>query len=348
LAAVLVVAGLVALTEASVFGDEGAQQPPAQTQQAQTQAPAQAQVQTPAQAQTQAPAQAQTQAPASAPAEKGPPLPLHTFSGVSGTLMVPSAYFANPPLDGDVFALPSVSGIHLSMGHGRDMDVFSVTDNIFGRLELGYAYNRFDIGDLGQTIQNMTGISIHDQFVELHHFNARVMLVKDGDFGQPWVPAVTAGVEYMDNTSINDLNRELHGTLRQIGIFDDQGADYTLHATKMITALPRPVMLTAGARLTEAAQAGLLGFTHEWKVVGEGSICVMATDRVALGAEYRQNPNEYKAVPGIAAPEADWWSVLVAYILSKHATVAAGYANFGTVMNHEAREVWGVELKYEF
>jgi hypothetical protein len=329
----VVAAGAVALTGSSVFGDEAATQPSAQTQ-----PPAQ----TPPSAQTEPSAERQP------PAEKGPPLPLHTFSGVSGTLMVPSACFANPPSDGDVFALPSVSGIHLSMGHGRDMDVFNVTDNVWGRFELGYAYNRFDIGDLGETIRNATGISIHDQFVELHHFNARAMLIKEGDFGQSWIPAVTAGVEYMDNTSINDLNRELNGTLRKIGIFDDQGADYTLHATKTITALPRPVMLTAGARLTEAADAGLLGFTHHWKVVGEGSVCVMITDRLVLAGEYRQNPNEYKAVSGICAPESDWWSVCLAYILSKHATVAAGYANFGTVMNHEAREVWGVELKYEF
>jgi hypothetical protein len=302
----------------------------------------------PAAAPTTAPATAPTTAPAPETDTKGLPLPLHAYEGVSGAFIIPSAYLANPARDGDVFGLPSVGGIYVGLGHGRDLDVLTITENLWGRVELGYGYNRFDIGDLGTDIQNATGISIHDQFVELHHFNARYMLIKDGDFGEPWVPAVTAGAEYMYNDTESHLDHELHGTLSSIGVKHDQGCDYTLHASKMIKELPRPVMLTAGARLTEAAQNGLLGFTDEWKVVGEASACVMVTDRIILAAEYRQNPDEYKPVSGLIAPEADWWSLCAAYILSKHATIAAGYANFGTVMNHEAREVWGVAFKYEF
>ena len=39
----------------------------------------------------------------------GPPLPLHTVEGNSGVFITSTAYLANPPAEGDVLGLPSLS-----------------------------------------------------------------------------------------------------------------------------------------------------------------------------------------------------------------------------------------------
>ena len=282
------------------------------------------------------------------PTGKPPPLPLHAVEGVGGSFAVHSAYLVNPPKKGDIFGLPSVGGILVHLGQGRNLDAFTITENLWGRLELGYGWNHFEMGDLPQDIQNATGIKIGEDSVDLHNFNARLLLLKEGAFGQSWLPALTFGTHYKYNATIDRIDDDLGGTLRKIGIKDNDGFDFTLYASKMITALPRPVILSAGLRSTEAAHIGLLGFTGDRKIVGEGSVCVLATDRLILAAEYRQKPNEYKSIPGLVEREDGWWTLCAAYVLSKRATIAAGYAHFGHVLNHKANGAWGVAFKYEF
>ncbi len=280
--------------------------------------------------------------------QSAPPLPLHSVEGTGGVFSTQSAYLVNPAKEGEVFGMPSVGVLHVHLGKGKDLETFSVTETLWDRVELGYAFNYADFGDLPQDIERITGIRIGDQYVGLHNVNARLALMKDGDFDQAWVPALTFGVHYKYNDTINDANDDLMGGLRAIGIDDNDGVDFTLYASKMITNLPRPVMVSAGIRATEAAHLGLLGFTNDRKVVGEGSICVFATDRIILAAEYRQKPNEYDEVPGLFEEEDDWWTLCAAYIVNDRITLGAGYGHFGQVLNHEANSAWGVKAKIEF
>ncbi len=106
--------------------------------------------------------------------------------------------------------------------------------------------------------------------------------------------------------------------------------------------------ISATSRSTEGAHLGLLGFTDDRDIVGEGSICALVTDRFLLAAEYRQKPDEYDAIPGLVGGEDDWWTLCVGYIVNDHLTIAGGYAHFGQVLNHAANCAWGVAVKYEF
>jgi hypothetical protein len=280
--------------------------------------------------------------------QSAPPLPLHSIEGTGGVFSTQSAYLVNPPGEGEVFGMPSVGVLHVHMGHGRALDTFTITETLWGRLELGYGFNYIDFGDLPQDIERATGIRISDQYAGLHNINARLAVTKEGDFDQAWLPALTVGVHYKYNDTIDDANDDLMGGLRAIGIDDNDGIDFTLYASKMITNLPRPVMVSAGLRSTEAAHIGLLGFTGDRKVVGEGSICVFATDRLIFAAEYRQKPNEYDEVPGLFEEEDDWWTLCAAYIVNDRMTIGGGYGHFGQVLNHEANSSWGVKIKVEF
>jgi hypothetical protein len=289
----------------------------------------------------------------SGPAEKPAPLPLHQIEGNGGIFSTLSAYLVNPPRNGELVGRPSVGFAYVDIGHGRNLEAFTITESPWKRLELGYAYDRLALADLGQDVERATGIRLRNNEVQLHNFNARLNLVKEGDFDQKWVPAVTFGTHYKYNDGIQQISDDLKpalgpGGLQAQGIRGDSGTDFTLYASKMLTFLPRPVLLNVGGRATEGAHIGLLGFTSGYEFVAEANVAVFVTDRLALAAEYRQKPNNYKPIGNLVAREDDWWTIDAAYVVNKHLTLAAGYGHFGQVLNHEANGVWGLTTKWEF
>ena len=123
----------------------------------------------------------------------------------------------------------------------------------------------WDSARLPSDIHTATGIDLTETDIWLHHFNVRGLIVKENTCagGIP-LPAITAGVHFKVNGNIEDVNQELGGgtVLPTIGYRDSSGIDYTLTATKTIPpdVLGRPLILTAGLRLSEASQLGILGF----------------------------------------------------------------------------------------
>jgi hypothetical protein len=281
---------------------------------------------------------------------EGPCLPLHTVEGMSGHFSVPSAYFANLPPEGEVVARPSVGATHVHLGHGKHLEAFSITGNLWGRVELGYAFDLLDVGDSYEAIGGAFGIRPGGHSVRMHNLNLRGQVVKDGDFDLSWMPAVTLGVHYKSNADFEDLDDDLApiGGLDPLGLEDDDGIDVTLYATKMLTFLPRPGVVTLGLRSTEAAHLGLLGFTGERKIVVEGAVCYLLTDDIALAGEYRQKPDEYESIRNVLEGEDDWWVLAAAYLPSDRVSVALGYGHFGQLLNHEANSSWGIAVKLEF
>lgn len=293
-----------------------------------------------------APALAETAAP---PVQKSaPPLPFHSVEGIGGAFAVPSAYVVNPSPSGEVFGLPAIGGMHVHVGKGRVLDALTVTETLWGRLELGYGLDHFDSGDLSGDIQAATGMIMSRNSINLHNFNAKFLAIPEGSWDQAWLPALSLGVHYKYNETLNTLNKDLAGTFTAIGIDDNDGWDFTLFASKMITCLPRPIILTAGARSTQAAHIGLLGFTGERKIVPEATLCVLAAPNLAFAFEYRAKPDEYTPIPGLVAGEDDWWTICTGWIVNDRMTLSGGYAHFGDMLNHRANGAWGVALKYEF
>lgn len=275
-------------------------------------------------------------------AEKPPPLPLHNIEGNGGIFSTLSAYLVNPPREGELVGRPSAGFSFVELGHNRQLEALTVTETPWKRLELGYGYNHFGLGDLKEVA------GLQDDAVSLHNFNARVQMLKEGEFEQKWVPALTLGTHYKYNETYRSIDQTLNGLLRTHDVTKKQGTDFTLYASKLLTFLPRPLLVELGGRATEAAHLGLLGFTDTYNFVFEGNAVLFLTDRLALAAEYRQKPNAYQPVGSVIAPEDDWWTLDAAYVVSKHFTVAAGYGHFGDVLNHEANGVWGLTTKFEF
>ena len=275
--------------------------------------------------------------------EKGPPLPLHQIEGNGGIFATLSAYIVNPPRNGEPIGRPSIGFAYVNLGHEQNLEAFTVTESPFKRLELGYGWDRLGLGDLPQALG---GIPTDE--VQLHNFNARFQILKEGEFDQKWVPALTAGVHYKYNDGFNQLNSDVGGALANAGIKHNSGTDFTLYASKLFTQLPRPVLLEAGGRATESVWEGLGGFTGKYNFVFEGNAVVFVTDSILLAAEYKQQPRDYQAIGSLVRKESDWWTIDAAYVVNKHLTLAAGYGHFGNVLNHEANGVWGLTTKWEF
>ena len=285
---------------------------------------------------------------ASVKSEKPPPLPLHQIEGNGGIFSTLSAYIVNPPRDGEPVGRPAVGFSYVDLGHSQDLEALTLTEAPLSRLELGFGYENFNLGNLPLDVYKATGLNLSESDVNLYNFNARVQILKEGEFDQKWLPALTFGVHYKYNDSYDDINSQLKGTLKAIGVSQDDGVDFTLYASKLFTQLPRPVLVELGGRATEGVWNGLLGFTDSYNFLFEGNVVVFVTDNIALAAEYRQQPTDYTAVPGLIGKAGDWWTIDAAYVVNKHLTLAVGYGHFGTVLNNEANGVWGITTKWEF
>jgi hypothetical protein len=284
-------------------------------------------------------------------AQAGPPLPLHTIEGTSGVCLSGTAYLANPAEGGKAFGLPSVSTTAVFLGE-KDLESFAVTENLWGPIEVGYAYERFGLGDWPDDVKTAAGASV-SQHLGLHNVNFRIMTIKEGDFECPWMPAVTFGTHLKWNEGQTKLDDDLGGLLDTLGSDHSRGMDFTLAASKTVTdLLPRPVIVSAGIRNGDAIHTGLFGFAGERRTTFEGSVIAFLTDRLAFAAEYRQKSDlmDQFSTGGyhLVKAENDWWTLCLGYVLNDHTTISSGYANLGNVANHREESAFGIQVKHEF
>ena len=280
-----------------------------------------------------------------------PPLPTHNVEGNSGVFITNTAYLCNPAEPGQTFGLPSVSGTVAAIGE-KDFESFVVTENILGRIELGYAMQRIGLGDWPHDVKAATGMHVQNHAL-VHNFNTRLMVIEEGGFNCSWMPAVTIGSHFKWNEDLSDINKQLNGTCDLIGADHSFGTEFTAVATKTITGLlPKPLILSAGLRNGDGIQTGLLGFAGERRTTFEGSAIYFLTDRLLIASEYRQKSDlaDQCSAGGadLVKAENDWWDVCLAYVANDHLTIAGGYADFGNVLNHRENCVWALQVKYEF
>lgn len=281
----------------------------------------------------------------------GPPLPTHNVEGNSGVFITSTAYLANPPEGDAVFGLPSVSTSFAAIGE-KDFESVAVTENIWGKVELGYAMERIGLGDWPADVKTASGLHV-DNHVFVHNFNTRLMVIEEGGLDCDWMPAVTLGAHFKWNDGINDIDKQTVGLCAGLGADHDSGTEFTAVATKTIADwLPRPLIVSAGLRNGDGIHTGLLGFAGERRTTFEGSFIYFLTDKLLLASEYRQKSDliDQCSMGGkhLIKAENDWWDICLGYIVNDHITIAGGYANFGNVLNHHEDNVWAIQLKYEF
>jgi hypothetical protein len=280
----------------------------------------------------------------------GAPLPFHTIEGVGGCGFTPMAYLVNPGPEGAVCGKPAGALTYVNMG-AKNLNSLSVTETLFGRVELGYCASRLGLGNLPSAIRDATSVDIGHSDVWLHNFNARLLLVKENTcLAGLAMPAVTFGAHIKVNDGIRDINRSLNGAFSQIGYNRENGEDFTLTCTKTFVpdVLGRPVILTAGLRESQASQVGYLGFSDTYHSSFEGSVVFLPRDWLVLAYEFRQKSSPYGQIAGLIGREDSWHGFHAALIMNPNTTFSVGYGLLGNVAETEVNNAWCLQLKHEF
>jgi hypothetical protein len=188
---------------------------------------------------------------------------------------------------------------------------------IYNRVEISYAQQNFNTEKVGGALGLGNGFSFRQDVLGL-----KVRLFGDAVLDQDsWVPQVSIGVQHKKNNQ--------SAVLSYIGARSDEGNDYYVSATKLF--LSQSVLVNATVRYTKANQIGILGFggdrNNSYRAELEGSVAYLVSRNWAVGAEYRQKPNNL----GIAK-EDNWVDAFVAWAPTKRVSVTLAYADLGNIV----------------
>lgn len=116
-----------------------------------------------------------------------------------------------------------------------------------------------------------------------------------------------------------------------VGAGDDSGYEVYVAATKVFfdAIAGRNLLLNATMRSTDAHQTGLLGFGGEGvsrKLMLESSAVLLLNYNLALGAEFKQKPNQLGF-----ADEQHWRDLFAAWFINKNASLVLGYVDLGDI-----------------
>ena len=239
--------------------------------------------------------------------------------GAAGGGIVPWALIAGYGTKDEIGA--TASHTYLDISDFR-LQSAAVAVGLFDRVELSYARQRFDLGS------TVPGRSIRQDVV-----GAKLRVLGDAVFDQDlWLPQLAVGVQYKHN-------RDYDFIPRAIGASRGSGTDFYVAATKLFLAgaLGRNVLLDATVRATKANQLGILGFGGDlddrYRMVFEGSAALFLTDRLGVGYEYRQKPNNLSAFR-----EQAYQDVFVAWLPNKRVALTAAYAKLGQIADRKRQE----------
>ncbi len=238
-------------------------------------------------------------------------VPLNNLEGVGGVAFNPLAYTAGTDFDAaektpgisttikDVVRKPQFGLWYVRLNRTKiDWNAESVATTLFDRLEVSYG-NEIVALDGGQNIhKGSTGL--------------KALLVKENDWDTKWVPAVSVGTIYKQTSfqTGNDV--------------DKNGYDYYAVATKLITQLPKPVLLSGGILSTNSRTTGVLGFDKKRDTTWFANIDVLPLKDLAVGFEYKQGADF-----GTAYKNSNDWDAHLAWFANKNLTLVAAYVNAG-------------------
>ncbi|MCO5044310.1 MAG: DUF3034 family protein [Verrucomicrobia bacterium] len=225
--------------------------------------------------------------------------PFNGIEGYGGGALNPLAWtLGQNKAEGDdsIFGKPQVGAWYVNLG---DVDVdwssLGAGITVADRLELSYSYEL--IAKSGEDLSK-------------NNIGAKLNLLPENTGGSA-VPAISIGAVY------KTISESAEGV-------DDSDADFYVVATKLITQLPRPVVLSAGLLSTAARTTGVFGFGDDRDVVGFGNVAVLPFSNIGIGAEYKQG-----ADVGDGFKNADYWNAHLIWFASPNLSVIGAYVNAG-------------------
>ncbi|HEX7369681.1 MAG TPA: DUF3034 family protein [Rhodanobacteraceae bacterium] len=237
-----------------------------------------------------------------------------SISGAAGGGLTPWAVIAGYDTDTQIGANAFYTRVNVQDYH---LDDYGASFGLFNRVELSFAQQKFNTEDVGAALGLGRGFTIQQNV-----FGVKVRLFGDAILDQnSWLPEVSVGVQHKQN--------DQGGLLHAIGAKSATGNDYYISATKLF--LSQSLLVNATLRFTKANQIGILGFggdKHDgYQAELEGSVAYLLNRHLAIGAEYRQKPDNLNI-----ATEDDWYDAFVAWAPNQHVSLTLAYADLGNVV----------------
>jgi len=205
---------------------------------------------------------------------------------------------------------------HINLPDYR-LDDAGVLVGLYDRVEISFAKQHFDTEQVGAALGLGNGFAFGQNI-----FGVKLRLFGDAVLDQDsWLPQVSVGIQHKKN--------DQDAVLKFIGARSDEGNDYYVTATKIF--LGESILANATLRFTKANQIGILGFggdkSDAYKAEWEGSLAYLLSRQWAIGAEYRQKPDNL----GIAR-ENDWYDAFVAWAPTKNVSLTLAWVDLGNIV----------------
>lgn len=230
-------------------------------------------------------------------------VPLNSLQGNGGVAFNPLAYPSGQNQDptvtnawDGVLSKPQFGAWYVNLGDVNvDWTAIGASETLFNRLELSYGHEV--IAPAGQNIKK-------------DNLGAKLLLIKENQGGNPYIPAVAVGTLHKSTDNVAAGS-------------DDSAFDYYVVATKLITQLPKPVLVSGGVLSTKEQVTGVFGYNEDRDLTLFGNIDILPVSFLALGLEYKQGAefDNFK--------NSDYWDAHVAWFVNEHLTLVAAYVNAG-------------------
>ena len=237
--------------------------------------------------------------------------PFNNLEGVGGVAFNPLAYLADSSDEGthlkigntDIIGKPRFGAWYVSLDKVNvDWTTIGVADTFFKKLELSYGYETINQDNTAAKHKNNLG--------------TKLLLLPENSFGTKFLPAVSVGTIFKHTSNV--------GT----GV-DASGQDYYLVATKLVTQLPRPVLLSGGVLSTQGKTTGVFGYDKDRRETGFANIDVILPWNLIAGFEYKQGArySDWK--------DANYWDTHLAWTPNKNLTLILAYVDAGDYKSSE-------------
>jgi len=231
--------------------------------------------------------------------------PFNNLEGVGGVAFNPLAYLADSKGENshykignaDIIGKPRFGGWYVSLDKVKvDWTTVGVADTFFKRLELSYGYETIAQDNATTKRKNNLG--------------AKLLLLPENAFDNKFLPAVSAGSIFKHTSNVG------------LGV-EASGVDFYLVATKLITQLPRPVLLSGGVLSTKAKVTGVFGFDKDRRETGFANIDVVLPLDLIVGFEYKRGArfSDFK--------NANYWDAHIAWTANKNLSLILAYVDAG-------------------
>ena len=242
--------------------------------------------------------------------------------GAAGGGLSPWALIAGTATEGNVGMTGNLT--HIRTRGGYSLRSAGLALGISNRVELSASTMRFGLSD-----------TVPGQAIDVDTFGAKVRVFGDAVYDQDWLlPQVSVG-------AMVKRNRDYDLVPRALGATSANGTEFYVAASKLWLAgfAGRNVLANLTLRSTNANQFGILGFGgpqgNRRRLMPEVSAAVFINDRLALGAEWRDKPNNLTAFKEESAS-----SVFLAWFPIKNLSLTAAWVDLGNIANKPNQTGW--------